>query len=544
MDDLFHNLHPFSRESYIIFLVMTPLNKIGQQLVQELVHASDADDAEARRIVGAEKVNVVGAGGALTAAYEQLRNAAENTEEHLLLQNAIRRFYKQLFIARDEELIRRSGNELAVELTFAGYVPNDSLTKDQLAAISQLASAHYDAYESLLKRRSIALDKSSDWILDTLSVAVESLLNSHRRDDVFIDLAYRHYETLIPVDQVAVDSSQREQYGAALFAGIHKALLKSNTAVIRSALLRRYGVDVSNLDAYVGFNNNIDQLFKSPFTDTLYHIVDRQGAPLRIIRRMLESRGGMVDLLQRREAFLEAFEQQVANEYSSIGRRINRAIVRSVIFLIITKFLIGLAIEVPYDLWAHGEIIWMPLLINLAFPPLYMVALRLTHALPGYANTTALVDRVDTMLYGEKTTLMRRQLNGPRYSPVFSVVYTLTSLAIFAGVMALLLMLGFQIVHIVIFLIFISAASFLGFRLSRLIRELEVVRSKSNGLTFVRDLIYLPFVLVGQWMSDKYSQVNVVAIVLDMLIELPLKTVLRLVRQWGSFIDDRKDRIV
>jgi hypothetical protein len=99
-------------------------------------------------------------------------------------------------------------------------------------------------------------------------------------------------------------------------------------------------------------------------------------------------------------------------------------------------------------------------------------------------------------------------------------------------------------VHITIFFVFISAASFLGFRLSRLIRELEVVRSRSNGLTFIRDVVYLPFVVVGQWMSDKYSKVNVITLILDMLIELPLKTVLRLIRQWGAFIDERKDRIV
>ena len=49
--------------------------------------------------------------------------------------------------------------------------------------------------------------------------------------------------------------------------------------------------------------------------------------------------------------------------------------------------------------------------------------------------------------------------------------------------------------------------------------------------------------VVGRWMSEKYAKVNIVALILDMLIELPLKTVLRLVRQWGAFIDDRKDRI-
>jgi hypothetical protein len=274
-------------------------------------------------------------------------------------------------------------------------------------------------------------------------------------------------------------------------------------------------------------------------------MVDRQGAPLRIVRRMIEDKPEFLQLLQRREAFLDAFEKEVEREYSNIMTRVNRAIVRSVIFLIITKFLIGIAVEVPYDLWASGHILWQPLLINLCFPPLYMVALRLTLNLPGYANTKALVDRVDTMFYGDEGTILlkRRGVANDRYGSVFSALYVLFSLIVFGGVVWLLLSLGLELVHIAIFFVFISAASFLGFRLSRLIRELEVVRSTSNGFTFIRDFIYLPFVVVGRWMSEKYAQVNVVALALDMMIELPLKTVLRLIRQWGSFIDDRKDRI-
>lgn len=65
---------------------MTTLNSVGQRLYSHLVHASEMDNSLRRSTARAEKVNVVGAGGALTAAYEQLRNAAENTEEHLLLQ--------------------------------------------------------------------------------------------------------------------------------------------------------------------------------------------------------------------------------------------------------------------------------------------------------------------------------------------------------------------------------------------------------------------------------------------------------------------------
>ena len=520
---------------------MVSLNSKGQQLARHIQALYEHESTLVKTKARAETVNVVGAGGALTAAYEQLRNAAENTEEHLLVQNAIRRFFKQLFITRDESVLRDGGNELAVELTLAGYVPNDSLTGAQVSEITRLINLYYQAYEQLYSERKIAVDQASHWILDVLAVEVESVINDHYKDTVFVEFAYAQLSNSI--DESSLRGKKIDDFAAALYVAIHQALLKSDRAAVRTALIKRYQVSVERLDEYVNFNQRLDSLIDSVATDTLYREVDRQGAPLRIIRRMIDERTDLDKLLVKREAFLEEFEKQVNTEYERVAKRINRAIVRSVIFLIITKVLIGVAIEVPYDYWSHGGIIWLPLVINLLFPPLYMIALRATHRLPGYANTRALIDRVDAMLYGDKLSLSGVRRSGRRFGPIFSLLYVVTGLLVFAGMLYLLLMLQFSLVHIAIFFVFLSAASFLGFRLSRLIRELEVVRSAQNGMTFVRDLLYLPFVVVGQWMSDKYSKVNIVTIILDMLIELPLKTVLRLVRQWGAFIDERKDRL-
>lgn len=522
---------------------MSDLNTTGRHFLAALTNAIQSKDAAQKAAAHAEVVNVVGAGGALTAAYEQLRNAAENTEDHLLLQNAIRRFYKQLFITHGERIIQTSGNELAVELTLAGYIPNDSLIKEQLEQISSLAILHYSAYQTLQERRDDSSEHATVWILDTLSVAVARIISPIPEDGAFIDFAYSYFEKLTEQDTSITTVNDGNEHSASLFAALHKALLKSDTATIRTRLMDRYGVTVEQLDQYVTYNQHIDRLLQAPETDKLYRLVDRQGAPMRIIRRMIDDKSDILKLLPRRDAFLEAFEQQVLTEYTHISDKVNRAIVRSVIFLVITKFIVGIAIEVPYDYWAHGAILWQPLIINLLFPPLYMIALRLTLILPGHANTKALVDRVDTILYGDKVVLAKTRSNTGGYGRIFSGVYIVSSLAVFAAVVWLLSLLGFSFVHIAIFLVFTSTASFLGFRLSRLIRELEIVRSASNGLTFVRDLIYMPFVVVGRWMSEKYAQVNIVALVLDMLIELPLKTVLRLIRQWSAFIDDRKDKI-
>lgn len=514
---------------------MSELSPIGRHLVDGLRYAEREQVKKTQQIADQQKVNIVGAGGILTAAYEQLRNAAENTEEHLVLQSAIKRFYKQLFLTRDEKLIKKSGDELAVELTLAGYLPNDSLVRPQLDSISKLAWQYYQLSERLTQSRAVAPKTITQWTVDVLSSNVEATLNDHSKDRLFADVAYRYFESL-------AQKGKNKDQSAALLVAIYRTLLKSNNALIRATLLKRYEVSPDNYANYLAFNKNLDELLESREVDKLSRTIDRQGAPLRILRRMIDEKPDINGLLAKREVFLESFEQQVGSEYLRIGKRLNRAIVRSVIFLIITKFLIGIAIEVPYDYWSHGQIIWVPLIINLFFPPLYMIALRTTLSLPSYANTTALVDRIDNMLYGDSSQLIATG-KPKNYGGLFSTLYTISALLVFAGATWILWSLNFSPLHIVIFFVFLSAASFLGFRLSRMIRELEVINARQNGLTFLRDIIYLPFVIVGQWISDKYSQINIVSTLLDMLIELPMKSVLRLIRQWSAFIDERKDRI-
>lgn len=521
---------------------MKELNQKGRLLVQSLRSQQRITRERDESAASEEKINVVGAGGALTAAYEQLRIAAENTEEHLLLQNAIRRFYRRIFITRDETLVSRSGNELAVELTLAGYLPNDSLTRKQIDEISVIAKRYYAAYEQIQANRKVGSDRASKWVLDVLAVEVEHRLSDHGLQAAFIEFAYVELEEML--DAKSTLGHETSDFGALLYIALQRALLKLDTAAIRTALLQRYRVSVDSLEQYIAFNQRLDDLIESSDADKLYHTVDRMGAPLRILRRMIDEHPDLSTMVVNRDVFLDKYEKQVMSEYERVGKRINRAIVRSIIFLIITKVLIGVAIEVPYDFWEHGEIIWLPLIINLSFPPVYMFALRITHRLPGYANTTALIERIDTMLYGgESLAMSATKSRGRSYSKVFSAIYVMTSLIVISAVMYGLLMLQFSLVHIAIFFVFLSAASFLGFRLSRLIREIEVGRGAQNSMTFIRDLLYLPFVVVGRWMSDKYSKVNIVTLILDMLIELPLKTVLRLIRQWGAFIDEQKDRI-
>lgn len=510
---------------------MNSLNDIGRQFASALETATTQAKLAAASHASAKKIHVSGAGGTLTFAYEQLRNAAEYTEEHLLLQRAIRRFYRRVFLSRDEVRAGDSGEELIIELTLAGYLENDTVAVDTVEAVNALAKKYFAAHTAY---------SNDAWTIDVLAVEIELLLNDDRKRAVFTQFAHDFFAPTI--DQVKLLGAHDPNFELALFVAIHRVLLKSDPATIRTALLHRYQQGPDAL-AYAQTNEMIDGILDSPTTDKVSRIVNRQGGALRILWRLIDEREDMAHLLRSRDEFLAAYDKQIVNEYARIDKRINRGIVKSVIFLIITKFLIGISVEVPYDYLVHGVILWLPLAVNLLFPPVYMVLLRFTLNLPGPANTRALTDTIETLLYGETGAVAYSYRTSGGFGWAFNAVYALLFVAIFGSVAWGLISIGFSLLHLLIFFVFLSTASFLGFRLSRQIREIEAVESQQDGVSMVRDFLYIPFVVVGRWMSEKYARVNLVAMILDMVIELPLKTILHLLRQWGTFISSKKDEL-
>lgn len=516
-------------------------NTLAQRFAQALAAAEAASAERKEQLEKAEKVHVVGAGSFVTAAYEQLRNAAEYAEDHLLLQKAIRRFYRRMFLTQSAESIAKSGSELVTELTFAGYLANDTVAELTIMEINRQAVTYHEVFSKIQTAENVVNSRGDAWAVDVLSVEVAQLLRETNTKEAFVQFAFDYFKQTVDKEQI-FGKKVPEDFDPALFAAIHKALLKSDPALIRAGLLRRYSVPPSDFAAYCHVNAEIHKLLDSETNEKLIRYVDRYGAPLRIILRMLENKTDIAELLPRKNKFISAFESQVEDEYAAIGKRINRGIVKSVIFLIITKFLVGIALEIPYDYLVHGYIIMPALLFNLFFPPLYMILLRTTLALPKEANTTKLVSQIKDILYAESPKKQLRRKAS--FNPIYNVFYVLFMLVVFAGSSWLLMKyLQFEIPHLIVFFIFLSGASFLGFRLSRMIRELESIDSQQNSVTLVRDFLYMPFVVVGRWINEKYAKVNIVSQVLDMVIELPLKTVLRLIRQWSAFISTKKDQL-
>jgi hypothetical protein len=486
---------------------------------------------------------VAGVGSVVSAAYEQLRNAAEYAQEHLLIQNAIRRFFVRSIAFHSHSLNSKTvAEELIIELTQSGYIKNNTLPTEIIDKLGDAIRGHYDNYWRL-KTSGIEEHIARTWTLDLLSIGSEDILVKNDIQPIYIQFAYHHYKAILNKNSLTSSNPLDDNFEVSLYIAVHKALFKSDLAAVRYDMQKLYKTSDENINLYAQFHKSIDNLFSSEVTNKITMYINKYGAPLRILRNMIQDNDKTDELLKESNRFDRAYNDQIKKEYQKAKQKLNKGLIKSIIFLLITKTLIGLAIEVPYDLVVSGALLITPFAVNLTAPIVYLAILRLGFKLPGTTNSKAMRVYAEDMLYGEQaSSSLYPAFKTKKYPVGFSIAYTLMFLIIFALVANMLMLLGFNIVNGLIFFVFIAAASFLGFRLSRIVRELELVAVKQGAISTIRELIFTPFTFLGKWISDKYQKVNIVALAMDTLIELPLKTILRLIRQWTGFLDEKKDQ--
>ncbi len=526
------------------------LSQLGLSLVDSLQRIEAYEtDANARR--EKDTIHVPTVGSTVSTAYEQLRNASEYAEDELLQQRAIRRYLKRVLSFHVKVSTKELARELVTELTQAEYLPNDFATKSDIKTIETHIDHAYTAYwkyadteHHLAKRQAF-----QKWTLDVLAVRCEQVLKSHIRQLMFAHFAFAYLQHKLPLKKVKRNQEKisTNDFAFVLYTAIHRSILKSDTMTIRAALIDSYRIDIADIASFVDFNKKLDFIFEANTTAFTTRIVGKNGAALRFIYSSFFRDDAPLSIhsLKSPDALDLGLRAHIESEYQALDRRLDKGILRSIVFLLITKSIVGLAVEIPYDLLVSGMIIWIPLLINLLFPAVFITLTRLTLTVPGVRNTNAVINQIIGVLFDDKR-YESYAIRVPKDSSSigFNVAYSIMFLLMFAGLSYILYLLEFNIVQGMIFFLFLSTASFLSFRLSRQIHEIEAVHASQGSISLLRDIIYMPFIYVGQRISYRYSQINIVANVLDILIELPLKTILRLVRQWMQFLNAKKDELL
>jgi hypothetical protein len=93
-----------------------------------------------------------------------------------------------------------------------------------------------------------------------------------------------------------------------------------------------------------------------------------------------------------------------------------------------------------------------------------------------------------------------------------------------------------------VFLFFIAIVSFLAYRIYQTAHIYTVV-SKPNLFAPLFDFFFVPIIRVGQRLTEGFTQINFILIIIDFAIETPFKGLFGFFEQWFLFLANKREEL-
>ncbi|OGM18130.1 hypothetical protein A2V61_02945 [Candidatus Woesebacteria bacterium RBG_19FT_COMBO_47_8] len=490
--------------------------------------------------------------------YERLRYAVDYKKEHLLRRNAIERILKRQ-LRTVERNPREIADNLIKELIWARYLRNDYLPVSRTEAAAGII-AKYLKFFSLIPSRYHDRKEGAwwrDWLISVASCELEEAI-----DPSLISIDALSLSTLSWFKkryQWLGDGLDDTQKDIQTTIAVYRGLFRTDDARTAYHLLKNMYPQWSNIRAE-DLDGNTPKIFDlfatiradlNPAIQTrLYRFVQRQISAFQILKEVIEQDVENAARVFANPQVLEEAVYDVCEEkYGEISDRVARGIIRSIIYIFVTKIFFAIVIEIPYEYYFLGGISYVPLLTTVLIPILFVFLVALTIKKPNEANTQRILEKISDFVYvsgrKEKTkfSLTAANRGGIMYK-AFAFVYSVLFLLIFGAISYLLQKIGFNFVGGVIFFIFLSLVLLFAYRVKFTASELNVTEPKESLLSHLMTNLSLPLLDVGVWLSDKFSRFNFLIVFLDILIEAPLKNIIGVADEWTSFVKERKEEVV
>jgi hypothetical protein len=486
-------------------------------------------------VSGQPKIKVSEALSPVASFYERLRYTIDYKKEHLLRRNAIERVLKRIIREKGAGDLKLVASELIKELIWAKYIPNNYYP---LIKIPEIAAV-IDKY--LVLGRNYPTEQ--DWFLAVCSCEIEEKLDPELESINVLAVAIQvWFEERFDWQDETLTGPQKENQ---LAIAIQRSLFRADEAKSAYYLFRRLGKDRDQAQGLMQIKEDL----KNPIQVRLYRFVQKEVVPFQILKTILEAKPDQAgQILADPNAFREEIYQVCEEKYSEIRDRVNRGIIRSIIYIFITKVLIAIAVEVPYEHYFLGRISIFPIASTLAIPLFFVFLIGLTLRKPTEANSEKILEQIFAFVYRQAPEdKIEFSLAKPKKRlriKAFQIIYWLLFLTVFSLVSFALKRAGFNFVGIGIFFIFLSLVLLFGYRVKFSASELMVAEKKESLASNLLTNISLPFLDLGVWLSDKFAQLNFFIVLFDFLVEAPFKNIIGIIDEWTTYLRERRAEAV
>ena len=546
--------------------------------------------------------------GQMALWYEKVRNAVQYKEEHLLRRTAIYRILKRLIIIEQRRKLRAITYAFFLELALAGYIQQNNANDDNFLKTEKSIARYLRAMQILSKLvNNPALSMEiKRWFLNLASEEIENLINPQKEK---MALIYAIYETLRPrikfslerppypllgsrvkgIQNVAeeylgvgslvepfqdtfdpiqqnVKTEKEEAEEVKLlnmltYISIFRNLRRSDRAMLRALTFNVYFPDWVNLTSkdlagiektvrgFLKKRKEIEIVAEHPLvTRILFPIKKYMLSAAFFYEAAIDNPRESRAIIAQPFLFTQKINEKCNIRYNMEKKKLRKRIFRGFLYVFLTKMLVALILEVPYEAINADVIQYQPLLINLLFPPILLTAIASSARYPDSENTKEIIKNAESLVYvGKREEELKEIKITDRENAVAERFLDLFYILLFLGALITLVKvlgyLNFNIVAMAIFIIFAGTVSFFGALIRQSIRDLTITKDREGIFSLIFDTILLPFVRFGRLLSVKFSRINVFIFILDFLIEAPYKFIIRAFEAWLEFLRRKRDEI-
>lgn len=511
-------------------------------------------ETDAPKVKEGHRVSVSKTVSVLARIYEKARNAVEFRAEHLVRRAAIERILKRR-IMLSGGTPSDIAEQLVVELLWARYIDSALVDTEKIKQIDAIIRKYLLVKHKLFHNASTHAGISWDVIMGLMSSEIEdSIVSGTKREAINMFF----YQAIRP--KIQIPDGDERYINIQTYIAVERSFAQADNALIIYELLKMIQPSWLGLDAdkaegqFPSLMQNlrlIDSSLRDPMSEPLARYVRKHTPPFLLIRDfLLEAGSSARSIVLKKEEFEKKLEEIANKRYHEIGTKVRRAVVRSIIYIFLTKMVFAFALEAPVDLFITKKIEYLALAINAIFPPVLLFLVAGFFTVPGADNTKRLIDSIEKIMYefdelkkDVNVFIPKPVVRRPILTAIFTVLYLGTFLLSFGLISIVLTKLHFNIASQAIFVFFVTLVSFFAYRIRASAKEYEMV-DREGFLGPLVDFFFLPVLRVGHLLSREIAKINIFIFLFDFILEAPLKVIFEVVEEWIRFIRAKKEEII
>lgn len=539
-------------------------------LIQRLVQEYQENLKRAQSEGGEATIHVDDIASKVALFYEKIRRIIDWKEEHLVRRAAIERVLKRRLIAEISGIrltpdlnAQEIAEPLISELIRGGHFPNDRIPQRKIGEVQKILEKyihilrHNPRYQN---NGAVQIKEKINfyhWIMEIAACEIEESISPPLKENALIDCM-----TQLMLERIQVqprEAISEEEKRIQTYIAVHRALFNLDSPIITYHLLKSYYPQWTNPpESFLqNVTQNIFQIwrkikedFSHPLSGEFFKICEKYDTVYLILGDILENFEKNPEQIPQKIASSKTLEELIRNFYNqrltTLKSRLLRAAIYSTLSIFVASGFSLFIVEVPIAKLLYGRFSPFAMFVDIAFPTALMFISVAIIRPPAKRNLDRVIEEIKKIVYPQTIKdVYQIKVRSKRWSVfriIIGILYTLASALSLALTAWIFYLARIPTSSIILDTMNVAVIVFAAVVIKHRSKELTV-EEKTSFWEFSMDMLAVPIAKIGQWLSSKWKEYNLVSVFFSALIDMPFLTFIKFVESWSTFLKEKKAEI-